>query len=247
MVQQERFKEDNPMKLLRRSPLLGAIGIILGTILFLTTVCIHRYTTYIEVQNSKESLFITVAKMSNSTEEESTTKPTTTTTTTVCEETTTQSQEQTNESQSQTKEEKTTESSTKPYVNTTDFKSYMPYTAITNKSSKQYKLQQQAYTDENGLRCIDNKPMVAVGTGWGLSVGDVALVICENGNSFEVVVGDIKDDRDTKSDNKTTSANNCRCEFIVDMSELNSTVKRSGNIAVLEEYKGYVTNVKKIG
>ena len=122
----------------------------------------------------------------------------------------------------------------------------MPYTSITSKASKQLQLQQQAYTDENGLRCIDGRPMVAVGTGWNLSVGDIALITCDNGNSFEVIIGDIKANVDTNSDNKTTSANNCRCEFIVDMGELNSTVKISGNVAVLKQYSGYVTNVQKI-
>jgi hypothetical protein len=131
-------------------------------------------------------------------------------------------------------------------VNHNDFKSYMPYTAITSKASKQLELQQQAYTDKNGLRCIDGRPMVAVGTGWNLSVGDIALITCDNGNNFEVVIGDIKANVDTNSDNKTTSANNCRCEFIVDMGELNSTVKISGNVAVLKQYSGYVTNVQKI-
>ena len=132
-------------------------------------------------------------------------------------------------------------------ANHNDFKSYMPYTTITSKASMQLKLQQQAYTDDNGLRCIDGRPLVAVGTGWNLSVGDIALITCDNGNSFEVVIGDIKADVDTKSDNKTTSHNNCRCEFIVDMNKLNSTVKISGNVAVLERYNGYVTNIQKIG
>lgn len=131
-----------------------------------------------------------------------------------------------------------------PQTNYKDFKSYMSYKAITNNSSKQYALQQQATTNENGFRCIDGKPLVAVGTGWGLSVGDSAVVHCDNGNSFEVVIGDIKADIHTLSDNKTTASNNCRCEFIVDMSSLNPTVKRRGNVSVLQEYSGYVVNIK---
>ena len=127
-----------------------------------------------------------------------------------------------------------------------DFKSYMPYTAITNRSSKQYKLQQQATTDKDGLRCIDSKPMVAVGTGWGVKVGDTVLIKCDNGNSFEAVIGDIKANAHTGSDNKTTVSNGCRCEFIVDMSSLNSTVKSRGNVAVLAKYSGYITEVVKI-
>ena len=127
-----------------------------------------------------------------------------------------------------------------------DFKSYMPYTAITNRSSAQYKLQQRASTDSDGIRCLNSKPMVAVGTGWGLKVGDTALIVCENGNSFEVVIGDIKSNAHTKSDNKTTASNGCRCEFIVDMKNLNATVKNKGNVATLKKYSGYITNVIKV-
>lgn len=126
-----------------------------------------------------------------------------------------------------------------------DFKSYMPYTAITNKSSTQYKLQQQATTDSDGIRCINSKPMVAVGTGWGVNVGDNVLITCDNGNSFEAVVGDIKANSHTMSDNKTTASNGCRCEFIVDMNRLNKSVKTLGSVSALSKYNGYVVNVVK--
>lgn len=142
-------------------------------------------------------------------------------------------------------QKKNTTSTKTTSVSNRDFKSYMSYKAITDRSSKQWQLQQQAYTDDNGIRCIDERPMVAVGTGWGIVVGDVALVTCDNGNSFEVIIGDIKADAHTLSDNKTGAANGCRCEFIVDSSVLNNTVKAMGNVAVLEAYNGYVTNITK--
>lgn len=126
-----------------------------------------------------------------------------------------------------------------------DFKSFMPYDAITSKSSMQWKLQQQATTNEDGIRCIDGIPMVAVGTGWGLKVGDIAIVTCENGNSFKVMVGDIKANRHTDEENKTTIFNGCRCEFIVDKNALDPTVRKMGNIATLDKYKGYVVNIEK--
>ena len=128
-----------------------------------------------------------------------------------------------------------------------DFKSYMSYKAITSVSSKQWKLQQQATTNEDGIRCIDGIPMVAVGTGWGLDVGDIALVTCENGNTFKVIIGDTKSDRHTDEERKTTVDNGCRCEFIVDVSKIDSTAKRLGNMAVLDKYRGYVVNIEKIG
>jgi len=126
-----------------------------------------------------------------------------------------------------------------------DFKSYMPYTAITNKNSRQWELQQKAYTNAEGIRCIDGRPLVAVGTGWGLSVGDVAVVICENGNSFEIMVGDIKSDKHTLSDNKTSASNDCRCEFIVDMDKLIPYIKDGGNMAKIQTYNGYVIDIQK--
>ena len=129
--------------------------------------------------------------------------------------------------------------------NNKDFKSYMPFTAITNKSSAQWKLQQRAYTDEDGFRRVDGYPLVAIGTGWGCWVGDTILVTCENGNSFKAMVGDIKADRHTTADNKTTLSNNCRCEFIIDPMLLNNNVKRMGNAAVLEKYSGYVIDIVK--
>lgn len=127
-----------------------------------------------------------------------------------------------------------------------DFKSYLPYDAITNQLSKQWQLQQQASTNENGIRCIDGIPMVAVGTGWGLSVGDIALITCDNGNSFKVMIGDIKDDLHTDAENKTTVASGCRCEFIVELDKLDPYIKSMGSLAVLEKYSGYVINIEKI-
>lgn len=131
-------------------------------------------------------------------------------------------------------------------ANHNDFKSYMSYTAITDKTSAQWQIQQRAYTNEDGIRCIDGVPLVAVGTGWGLSVGDSAIVTCDNGNSFRVIIGDIKADIHTMADNKTTAANNCRCEFIVDVNALNKTVKKLGNISALKQYSGYVVSIVKV-
>ena len=127
-----------------------------------------------------------------------------------------------------------------------DFKSYIPYTAITDKSSKQWELQQIATTNNDGIRCLDGIPMVAVGTGWGVRVGDTILIVCENGNSFIAIVGDIKANRHTDSSNKTTLDNGCRCEFIVDLDKLDPTLRKLGTLASIPEYQGYVVSVVKV-
>ena len=230
-----------------RSPLWGTIGTILIIILILTTiiVSIQARDEYAELKEFGDALSITVNEQTSTIkrlEEENTSLNTVVS-----------QLEEKNvelEAENKTLKEKNTKLQTKTQpatqVNKKDFKSYMPYTAITNKASKQWQLQQSATTDKNGLRCIDSKPMVAVGTGWGLSIGDSAIITCDNGNNFEVVIGDIKANNHTNVENKTTSANNCRCEFIVDYKQLNPTVKKMGNVAVLKQYNGYVTNVQKI-
>lgn len=223
------------MSLLRRTPFWGVISIILS--LIFAFICFYTRNEYIKQKKYNDALCITInqqASLINDLKDEDTTNQN-------ADVLQIEEEKMQEETQVQAQPQETTS------ANHNDFKSYMPYTTITDKASKQLKLQSLAYTDENGLRCIDGRPMVAVGTGWGVSVGDVVLITCENSNSFEAIVGDIKDNVDTNSDNKTTSANNCRCEFIVDMDELNSHIKISGNVAVLEQYSGYVINVQKIG
>ena len=234
------------MHLTHRSPLRGTIGTILIIILILITiiVSIHTRNEYAELKEFSNALSITVNDQTSTIkhlEEENTSLNAIVS--------------QLEEENKKLKQENTklkekanlqTKAQITVKVSKRDFKSYMPYTAITNKSSEQWKLQQSATTDENGIRCLNGKPMVAVGTGWGVSVGDNAVITCDNGNSFEVVIGDIKDNNHTNTENKTTSANNCRCEFIVDSRQLNPTVKTMGNVAVLEQYNGYVINVQKI-
>lgn len=219
-----------------RSPLWGAIGTILIIILILITiiVSIHARDEYAELKEFSDALSVTVSEQTSTIkrlEEENTSLNITVSEL---------------EEENKRLEEENTKLQAKTQVSWKDFKSYMPYTAITDQTSGQWQLQQLATTDENGLRCIDDKPMVAVGTGWGVSVGDNAVITCDNGNSFEVIIGDIKDNKHTNAENKTTSANHCRCEFIVDSSQLNPTVKTTGNVAVLKQYNGYVVNVQKI-
>lgn len=128
-------------------------------------------------------------------------------------------------------------------LDTRDFKSFMDYRTITNTASKQYQLQKKAITNKYGIRCVEQLPLVAIGTGWNIDVGSKIHVICANGNSFYALVGDIKADRDTLVDNKTSITNKCRCEFIVQTERLPQSIRSSGNISNLKEYHGYVVNI----
>lgn len=127
---------------------------------------------------------------------------------------------------------------------TSGFKSYMPYTSITSKSSPQYKLQQSAYTGTYGIRQYGNRYCVAIGTAFNADVGTYFDLILENGAVIPCIVADIKANNHTDSNNMVTIANGCLTEFIVDSSALNRNAKRMGDISYCN--KDWDSRVEKI-
>lgn len=125
------------------------------------------------------------------------------------------------------------------------FKSYMSYRAITSKCSLQYKLQSIAYTGEFGIRQIDGRFCVAIGTFSNATVGTYIDLILENETIIPCVVGDFKADIHTDSTNKVTSHNGCVSEFLIDKNTLHSTAKKIGDISYCkEEWKSPVKIIK---
>ena len=128
---------------------------------------------------------------------------------------------------------------------TSGFKSYMPYTAITSQSSKQYQLQTIAYTGNYGIRMADNCYCVAIGTGFNADVGTYFDIILENGSILQCVVGDIKADEHTDKSNEVTVANDCLTEFIVDNGSLDRNAKRMGDISYCcDEWNSRVKKIR---
>lgn len=113
-------------------------------------------------------------------------------------------------------------------------KSFMGYKTITDKKSKQYALQQRAYTDEFGFRKIGNRYLVAIGTAFNASVGTYFDAELENGTIIECIVGDIKSDKDTDKSNVFTKQG-CCLEFIVNTKILEPLVKKMGDCSYLHE------------
>ncbi len=115
------------------------------------------------------------------------------------------------------------------------FKSYMDYRTITNTSSKQYRLQQYALSSYNGLRMVNGRYLIAVGTHLNAPVGTFVDIQLENGTMINCIVGDIKADKDTDVNNLFTKANNCCSEFIIDENLLPSSVLVTGNVSNISE------------
>lgn len=134
----------------------------------------------------------------------------------------------------------------KPNVADSGFRSYMPQTAITSKSSKQYQLRVSADVDTDGILNIDGYALVAIGTGWNIPVGTKARVTTERGH-YDIIVGDIKANRHTDVTNRVTVGNGCVVEFIVDVPSMDLKVKSSGNIATIPKYAGKVLRIEPIG
>ena len=114
---------------------------------------------------------------------------------------------------------------------TSGFKSYMPYTAITSKSSPQYKLQQQCQTGLYGIRVKDGRYCVAIGTGFNADVGTYFDLILSNGTVIPCIVADIKSDKHTDSSHMVTKESGCLTEFVVDSASLNKMAKKMGDIS----------------
>lgn len=132
-----------------------------------------------------------------------------------------------------------------PDVKTT-FKTYMDYRAITDTSSIQYELQQQAYTDTQGIRRIGDDVCVALGTAYADSCGERFKIKLDTGNSFTAIVGDIKADCHTDSTNRYVElwdGHGDIVEFIVDTPKLDKKIRVMGSVGEYESYSGNVTAI----
>lgn len=125
------------------------------------------------------------------------------------------------------------------------FKSYMDYRAITNKSSQQFQLQKlYANTGNYGIRVVEDRYCIAVGTHFSASIGQYLDLILENGTVIPCVLADVKADIHTDSNNIITLHNGCVSEFVVDTSSLHNTAKRMGDVSYCcEEWNSPVVEI----
>ena len=132
-----------------------------------------------------------------------------------------------------------------PYAQNTNtgFKSFMDYRALTNKRSEQYKLQQDATTNDEGFRIYDDCYMVAMGTYYVNNIGEKFRITLEDDTVFYAVAGDIKSDLHT--DSKHQHKNGNIVEFIVDMQQISSTCRKMGDMSYAGLY-GKIKSIEKI-
>lgn len=125
----------------------------------------------------------------------------------------------------------------------------MDYRTITCTASAQYALQQQAYTDELGLRKIDDFYCVALGTYYSSQCGEKFKICTDTGNEFCAIVADIKDDRHTDANNMYVPLSNGNAnvvEFIVDLSSMERRVALLGDVSGYEQFSGNIVKIERI-
>ena len=125
------------------------------------------------------------------------------------------------------------------------FKSYTDYRML-SRSSAQWKLQEQAYTDENGLRKIGDAYLVAMGSYYGTALGTKYQVTLSNGNSFTVMLCDCKADCHTNGNNQVCTTNGSVIEFYVDTDVMPSIIRQMGTVGALDKFSGGIVSIEKI-
>ena len=133
----------------------------------------------------------------------------------------------------------------------TDNFMYMDYRALTNTASKQYELQQYAWTDSQGFRRYGDYYMVAMGTYYGY-VGDTFRITTDRGNCYDVILGDCKGTDAVSYDGYHSwyhVAGDYRLnvvEFIVQTEYLPSEVTLHGDCGVFENIGGNVIKIERL-
>lgn len=129
------------------------------------------------------------------------------------------------------------------------FKSYTNYQMLDKQSSQWQLIQcnENAHSDENGLRKVCTYYCVAMGSYYTNTLGDL-FRITTTGGTFEVIICDFKADIHTDPTNSYTLSNGCIIEFYIDMAVANSWMLQAGNVSVVDtKFEGPIVSIEKIG
>jgi hypothetical protein len=126
-------------------------------------------------------------------------------------------------------------------------KTYAYYTAVTAKSSPQYKLlnSDKCYTDDKtGIRMVDGYYCIALGSYYGSTIGTKYIITLSTGKSFKAILCDQKANRHTDSNNQYAVQNKDIVEFYVEKGKIPSNIR--GDYGTLEQFKGSIVSIEKI-
>lgn len=126
-----------------------------------------------------------------------------------------------------------------------DFKSYEDYRDITSPTSPHYRLQKHyAYTNSDGIRMVEGRYCIALGSYFTTTIGQYIDIVLANGAIIPCILGDQKADAHTDSLHIAHRTDGSVVEFIVDLDKLPRTPKIMGNISYsYDEWQSPVVQV----
>lgn len=131
----------------------------------------------------------------------------------------------------------------------TSFMAYMDYRCITDETTIQWEMQQQAYTDENGFRKIGEDYCIALGSYYtNYECGIRFKITLDNGYSFTGIIADLKDDRHTdKETHSYIKRNGNVIEYIIDDNVMPNKALELGNLGwYYEDLAGQIKTIERI-
>ena len=123
-----------------------------------------------------------------------------------------------------------------------EFKPYMDYNTITDTRSPQYALQQIATTDDNGLRKLGDRYLVAMGVYYGDQIGTKIDITLDTGRVINCILAEVKKPKDTDPTHRVGKHNDT-VEFIVDTDLLHAKARYDGDISSIPGFNGCVSTV----
>lgn len=110
-------------------------------------------------------------------------------------------------------------------------------------STDQYRLSQEAYTGKYGIRMVDGRYCVAVGSRFGKKVGTKLDVVFKSGIRIKCIMGDQKADCDTDDTNSYHCSDGSYLEFIVDRNAISRKVRLRGSFNIIDEFSGRIAKI----
>lgn len=125
-------------------------------------------------------------------------------------------------------------------------KTYAYYTAVTVKSSPQYKLlnSKKCHTDpKTGIRMVDDCYCIALGSYYGTKIGTKYKITLSSGKSFNAILCDQKANRHTDSKHQYAVRNKDIVEFYVQKGKIPRGI--NGSYDKLDQFKGSIVSIEK--
>ena len=109
------------------------------------------------------------------------------------------------------------------------FKSYMGAHKITDTTSAQYQLKSEYLDSACGIKLVDDRYVIAIGTYYTETIGTRVDLVMESDEVVPCIVGDVKRDRDTDAMNRQHNVDGSVIEFVVNADTLSSEAKSHGD------------------